>query len=140
MLNENDRQEVVARKMVDADLIFLVEIANKFGAWTGVTLFTKGIVITGLIISGKEYYEKVADSFGPKDENKVSVGDYFRNVSDSLYTNGDGADETEFPTNFMHLKDVKVSAGSGGLTPYNNAFLRVKIEEIDGHIIGSASN
>ncbi|HDT2308019.1 TPA: hypothetical protein QHP34_002648 [Citrobacter braakii] len=139
MSEEKEISTVLSRKITDADLSFCVNIANKHGANLGVTLFCKGIIITGMIISGKEYYDGVADSFGPKKDGVASLGDYFRQVGDAVYSQKDGDEEQEFPNNFIHLKDVKLSAGTSGFTPYNNAFLRLKVEEIDGHIIGIAS-
>lgn len=139
MSEDNMINEVLSRKVVDADLDFLVEIANKLGSFTGVTLFSKGLVITGVIISGKEYYESVANSFKPDREGNIGLGAYFRKVGANAYTDDEDEDKS-FPSNFMHLKDVKILTGNGNFSPLNNAFLRLKIEEIDGHIIGIASN
>lgn len=136
MSDIKDLSVVHARKTIDADLSFLVNIANNQNVWTGVTLFSKGFIITGIVISGKEYYNTVADSFA-KNEIGNLYGDYFRKVAVEAYSNDEN--NKLIPANFIHLKDVKISAGNGGLQPIKNGYLRLKLEEIDGHMIGSAS-
>lgn len=139
MSEEKEFSTVLSRKITDADLSFCVDMANKHEANMGVTLFCKGIIITGMIISGREYYAGVADSFGLKQDGASAWGDYFRQIGGAFYSKQDGEEDKEFPNSFIHLKDVQLSAGTSGFTPYKNAFLRLKVEEIDGHIIGIAS-
>ncbi|HGK4675278.1 TPA: hypothetical protein ACJ2WV_004579 [Kluyvera georgiana] len=139
MSEEKEFSTVLSRKITDADLSFCVDMANKHEANMGVTLFCKGVIITGMIISGREYYAGVANSFGMKQDGASAWGDYFRQVGGAVYSKQDGEEDKEFPNIFIHLKDVKLSAGTSGFTPYKNAFLRLKVEEIDGHIIGIAS-
>ncbi|EIV2907035.1 gas vesicle protein [Citrobacter braakii] len=139
MSKDNEIDNVIATKMRDADLVFLAQIANNINFGMGVTLFCKGALITGTTISGKEYYESVATLFGPKSSEEVSIADYFSNTAVNVYTEKKDTPDYEIPLNFIHLKNVAFISGNGQFIPYNGAFLRLKIEEIDGHIIGVAT-
>lgn len=44
------------------------------------------------------------------------------------------------PTNFIHLNEVSLLKGDGNMFNFSNGLLRVKIEEIDGIIIGRLGN
>src|SRR5690349_5289527 len=48
---------------VDWHLQLLVEDANDFGMEVPITLFVSGAVITGILTSGKVYFEQFADKF-----------------------------------------------------------------------------
>lgn len=139
MSKDNEIENVLARKMRDADLVFLAQIANNINFGMGITLFCKGTLITGTTISGKEYYESVAASFGPQSSGEGSIADYFSKTAENVYTEKKDTPDYEIPLNFIHLKNVAFSSGNGQFIPYNGAFLRLKIEEIDGHIIGAAT-
>lgn len=134
MSEENKEiQQVFSRKLCDHDLLKFADNANRYNFQVGVTLVCKGLMISGLIISGRDYYEGVADSFGPNEDSTVAFSNYFRNAAKDRYS-PETYDDVEI--NFIHLKNVSVRIGDGQFGDFNKAFLRLKIEEIDGYIFG----
>ena len=142
MESDKNLEAVVSVKPRDADLLFFVDIANKYEVEMGVTLLIKGVWISGEIISGKTYYESLVKSFGPYQEGSLveSIADYFKGTAKVFYTKPEDQDDCSIPNNFMHLKNITQNNGSGSMAKMNNAFLRVKIEEIDGYILGKSTN
>ena len=62
-MNEDfELQEVLSFKVKDSDLSFLNGMVNKLDFGIGITLFVKGCVITGSLISGRKYYSIVSDN------------------------------------------------------------------------------
>lgn len=142
MESHKELDTVISVKPRDADLLFFVDIANSHGVEMGITLLVKGVWISGDIISGKTYYESLAKSLGSYQEGSVaeSIADYFKGTADIFYKNTEGQDDYVIPNNFLHLKDITQNNGSGRMAVMNNAFLRVKVEEIDGYIFGKSTN
>ncbi|CND92194.1 Uncharacterised protein [Yersinia rohdei] len=133
---ESKIQEVISLKTRDSDLLYLVRMAN-FGVGVGVTLFSKGTIITGTLMSGKEYYETVASKLSEAGEFGAVLAEYYTHKAKELYTPSDDADK-EMPLNFLHLKESSFFKGDGGLLKMQNSVLRIKIEEIDGHYVGNS--
>lgn len=136
MADDNDFQQTLVHKVRDSDLVFLVNIVNKTHASIGVSLLIKGTFVTGQLISGKTYYESVAEELKTAGDAGVSLSAYFSNKADSIYSPEEGKDA---PNGFLHLKEVSVRNSGGDLGAINGACVRIKIEEIDGHFLGSMS-
>jgi hypothetical protein len=127
-------EELLARKIVDNDLVFFAEIASFANFSLGVTLLSKGAVLTGNLISAKSYYSGVGSSFGPRESNAVAISEFFWKKFDASPT--DYETEKDQEINFLHLSDVRMLVGNGSFTSFNGGFLRIKLEEIDGHMVG----
>lgn len=128
-----DIQSVTALKMIDSDLLALVRAAN-VGAEIGITLLSKGVVISGLLTSGKNYYEdcqKKLSGAGPIGE---AIGSYFN----AAKTHYEVSEKNVIPLNFLHLKDAVIVAGQNR-SAFENSIFRIKIEEIDGFFIGNVT-
>ena len=50
---KNEIQEVFSRKICDHDLLKFADNANRYNFQVGVTLICKGLMISGLVISGR---------------------------------------------------------------------------------------
>ncbi|QET15127.1 hypothetical protein [Klebsiella pneumoniae] len=122
---------VNSSKMRDADLLALTRMAN-IGAGIGVTLLSKGTVISGVLTSGKKYYEDCEKKLDGKGPIAEAIGSYFAQAK-SHY---DISEENQIPLNFLHLENVVIMAGSARI-PYEGAIFRIKIEEVDGFFIGN---
>lgn len=127
-----------AMKSKDATVTYRASIAN-LGTGVSITLFLSGVVVTGNLISGKQYYESIAsDIKGSGGESAEIIAKYFSEVGEAVYGLNDEADAP--PTNFIHLNEVSLLKGDGNMFNFSNGLLRVKIEEIDGIIIGRLGN
>ena len=116
---------------------FLVShvIAANNGLSFSITLNVGGILISGLLIGGKEYFQEFGRVFQDAHPN-----DPDRTYEKSIQALGDiydGSDAKEPPL-YIHLKDAKFySGGIGSGTPKDGALWRGRISSVDGFILGS---
>ncbi|HAC7850952.1 TPA_asm: hypothetical protein G0E33_08695 [Salmonella enterica] len=129
--SEMELQNVVSHKIKDRDLVLLVRMANA-GVEIGITLLSKGVMISGLLVSGKSYYEDCVKKMSAAGSTGQGISEYFSQAQE-LY---EPSEDKEIPLNFLHLKDAVILTGQNR-TSYNGAIFRIKIEEIDGFFIGN---
>ena len=136
--NENAMQNVISNKILDADLIFFAEAANNHGISVGVTLFSKGAVITGSTISGKAYYERLVKSLGPYEHgSKLEiVADYLNGAKKEYEALSEAGEEC----NYLHLEKISIISSGDKVSPINNALLRINIGEVEGYILGGPNS
>lgn len=134
-MSQNELNEVLAYKMKDADLLTIADLANEINSEIGITLFVKGALVTGITISGSKYYEANIKAISEiSSTTSQLLSRHFREGL-SYYQAGEN-ENFEYPQNFLHLKDVSFKLGEGKLSPVPNGLLRIKIEEVDGFILG----
>ncbi|SUW63465.1 Uncharacterised protein [Buttiauxella agrestis] len=137
MSEDAELEQVLALKVRDEDLMFLNNIVNQTDCGIGITLFVHGGVISGTLISGKKYYKFVADNLKAAGPSGEALSQFFERKGSTGYTSEDPS--FEYPNNFLHLENVQIRNGEGKMGLLNNAMLRLKIEEIEGHILGNIS-
>lgn len=131
---ENDRQEVLTSKIRDNVLLNIVNMVNYEKINLSMTLFCKGTVIGGDVISGKEYFASMVEL---TEQKSSDLSGLYQEVSGNFYTEMD-QEKAQIPLNYIHMKNVVLNYG-GRLTPLEGGFLRLSIDEIDGHIVGRLS-
>lgn len=131
----NEVSNVIANKITDVDLVFIAGLANKLDLGIGLTLFVKGSVISGKTIPGSAYYNHLISSLEEyQDSSKVGVfADFLKEAEDSFTI--DKIEEME-DFEFIHLMDVSTKNGDGSFSSINGGPIRLKIQEIDGYILG----
>ena len=149
-----------------ADLISLM--VNKAGMQLGVTLFLKGIVITGTLISEREYLKALSEAFvtqarksAPnklsKDELKAlqDTFDFTTLTEDSYPEQGDLSgddedDEDDFDLDddvgsttirHLHLKDPAILSPQPSITFTHGEFsmMRLRLTTVDGWMLGRST-
>ena len=118
--------------------------ANVDGITTAITMNTGGLTVSGYIISGKEYFEAIADlykeQFPPNSQG--AVRDAILNIGNSMYTEEQvrAQQAAGYPPTFIHLRDARIYSNSGGPLPANTGvYWRGKIDAVDGFWIGVLS-
>jgi hypothetical protein len=134
----NAMQNVISNKILDSDLVFFAEAANKYGLSVGVTLFSKGAVIAGSTISGKAYYERLVKSLGPYEHgSKIEiVADYLNGAKKEYEVLSEASDDY----NYLHLEKISIISTGDKVSPFNDALLRINIGEVEGYILGSPNS
>lgn len=135
MSEEVELQNVLAVKVKDEDLLFLNDIVNRTNCGIGITLFVGGNIISGTLIAGRKYYKFVSDNLKAIGSEGEALSQYFEKKGDVGYTSEDP--DFKYPNNFLHLENVQVRSDKGTMDTLANAMLRVKIEEVEGHIFGN---
>ncbi|UYZ39026.1 hypothetical protein OD350_28560 (plasmid) [Clostridium beijerinckii] len=123
----------------DAILLDFVRFTNRTNIQFGVTLFSNGQILSGKLISYKEYVEILANSFKGNDAVETLFANYFNSCKEKEEENKDPEDiETESPPNFIHLKDIKIVKGNIVESRIDNP-LRLKLSDVSGFIVGEIS-
>lgn len=128
-------EEVIASKVSDNVILNIVNMVNYGQVNLDMTLFCKGTVIAGDVISGKEYFTTMAESLS---ERSSQVSQFYTGVCNEFYE-AKASDYDPIPLNYIHLKNVSVKGGNTSFAPFEGGLLRMRIDEIDGHMIGRAS-
>lgn len=114
----------------DSILEYFVVVANHKELTLDITLNVKGAIVTGTMISAREYFLMLSQTFEDGDDLAQMISEQLQKAGESGNTDEDGA-------NFIHLKDAKIYCGDSKPTPSKGTVLwRGKLSEIDGFCIG----
>jgi hypothetical protein len=115
----------------DSILEFFVQASNKHDFSLDITLNVKGAVITGTLVSAKEYFDSLSETF--EDGSDVA-----QKLSEELARAGESVEENQSTeAHFIHLKNTKVYCGDSKPTPSKGKIMwRGKISEVDGFFLG----
>lgn len=118
----------------DSVLEFFVKASNKHDFSLDITLNVKGSVISGTMVSAKEYFDALSETFEDGSEIAQELSEQLSIASESAESNGDAE------AHFIHLKNTKVYIGDSKSTPSKGQILwRGKLKEIDGFFLGKIS-
>lgn len=120
----------------------LVNVVNQGELSFGITLNVGGFLISGLLISGKEYFGGFGGDFaaGIDDENAAAMIQETFNKYGSIYDvdEVEGRDEGLPRPAYIHLKDAKFYNTSGDPVPSNQGvWWRGRISEVQGFVLGT---
>lgn len=132
----------------DECLTSLVQIANLFGVFTGVTLTLGGIVITGEIVSGVAYFKGLSEALnasGATVEHTPALHKVFEAYG-RLYEPKQATGSDELPDEpvttpvYIHLKDARILLPNGQFIPSGGCtWWRGRLAAVDGYILGCLS-
>ncbi|WP_429351769.1 gas vesicle accessory protein GvpU [Paenibacillus sp. 4624] len=109
-------------------LVALVEVADSLSL--GLTLNVGGTLVSGLLISNKDYFESIADEFESVNEDGAKLASLYRRFAATHYSDTSGDAITEY----IHLKDVVIAQGE---TSYLIKLWRGKLNSVDGFSFGT---
>ncbi|HGZ6487347.1 TPA: gas vesicle accessory protein GvpU [Vibrio parahaemolyticus] len=116
---------------VDWFLANIVANVNLSGESYGITLYCNGMIITGELISGKEYFESLSQRFAsascPAEEHFVVEREYYSNL----------IDDNSSITTFIHMKEAKVMHINGKSIPANGCLWRGQLSHVTGFHFGT---
>lgn len=114
----------------DNILAFLVQATNKHDVSIDITLNVNGAIVTGTIVSAKEYFVSLSETFEDGSEVAQQLSEKFAQAGEAI----DSEDGGE--ASFIHLKDAKVFCGSSKATPSKGAALwRGPLSDINGFFL-----
>lgn len=119
----------------DNTLEYFVKASNKHGFSLDISLNVNGAVISGTMISAKEYFDYLSETFEEGSEVAQALSEQFSLASEASESNG------EAEAHFIHLKNTKIYCGDNKSTPSKGKiFWRGKIAEVDGFFLGKISD
>ncbi|OWV88890.1 hypothetical protein ATY78_20540 [Rhizobium sp. R635] len=114
----------------------LVDFANNTSFRIGIILNVKGIMVSGVLIGGKQYFELFADRFASGFADK-DTADHLREHYRSLGEIYDEPQANVSRPSFIHLVDAQVYDPSGSKLPSENGELwRGRVSSVDGFFLG----
>lgn len=117
----------------DNILEFFVKASNKHDFSLDITLLVNGAVVSGTMVSAKEYFETLSESF--EDGNDIAQA-----LSEQLTKAGESVDSNNDEANFIHLKNTQIYCGDSKPTPSKGKILwRGKLNEVDSFFLGKIS-
>ncbi len=122
-------------------LASFVKLANDLEVNIGVTLIVGGSVISGLIISGRQFLQAVGttmDQALPAEASKGAFHGHFEKLAESIYGKPAGGNPSGEPT-YIHLKNARVFSPAPGANPTEVPGLhwRVRLDEVQAFTLGT---
>lgn len=132
---------------IDWFLRILVKTVNKNGGEIGLTLNVGGVIISGLLCSGNDYFHQFGDTFGnalyPNDKEKSDdIAKSYHLLGDNIYPVGqDKCDEDESKITFIHMREAFFYSPQGGTIPTSaqGILWRGKLADVNGFSLGCFS-
>jgi hypothetical protein len=138
--NDADSTGRVFASDVDWHLQLLVEDANDFGVELAITLFVPGAVVTGILTSGKVYFDRFADKFAagwPEDgrdairASMATPGEVY-----PLLVPGEKSPRKK-PAQYIHLRDAQVICPQGNRPGLGEGMLwRGRLQQVAAYSLG----
>ncbi|MBD2298939.1 hypothetical protein H6G80_03975 [Nostoc sp. FACHB-87] len=127
---------------VDPILSFIVEtVEESKNIEFPLTIFTKGIIVTGLVIPMEKFFDNTIQKFvmgtGDLSARELLI-DVFKQTSITILDiSEEERKERGFLTHtYIHLKNVKIISNGTTYSISNENCWRVKLDEVDGFTIG----
>ena len=127
----------------DIFLRILVDVVNQNVGQFDVTLTVGGLLVTGIIVSGKDYFAGIADEIrSSTNDGSNTLADVFQRVGSDIYQSSDEAQEDGGPLPaFIHLRDAHfVSPGERPIPANRGVYWRGRLSAVDGFCFGTMSS
>nr|WP_288356451.1 gas vesicle accessory protein GvpU [uncultured Pseudomonas sp.] len=140
-----DLAKLMATKDKDWFLSMLVKIANNGPGEFGVTLNVGGSIISGMLISGRKYFDEFAKQFATpfRGENEDSESPsieatlkQFGQIYDKT-ENEETDDKENNPVSYIHLRDANIFFRDGTIPTNQGVLWRGKLSSVDGFSLGN---
>ena len=145
MIDERNQRGDGMRGSRDWFLQELVRMANDHpdAVALPVTLSVKGLLVSGVLVSGKAYFEGFANTLATavtnvSDDSRWRIREMFAQYAD-LYKKDRGSPVAQAPRDapeFIHLGDAQFFIGSNLIPTGQKVWWRGRIAEVDGFILG----
>jgi hypothetical protein len=119
-----------------ARLVFFANQGSRFP----ITLSLRGVLISGMLVGGAEYFKKFGSDFralGTTDEDKATLESWAANYAEIYEASPDGNSIASEPT-YIHIMEGRYFAPGQRPIPSNAGLLwRGRLSEVDGFSLGT---
>jgi hypothetical protein len=111
----------------------------------GITLQVSGILVSGTLVNGKQYFEEFSILFadGFKSDQDLELAASFKTLIGSnkeIYTSKRASESDLPPPGYIHLKNARFfTPGQNAIPNPPGALWRGRISEVGGFFLGSLS-
>jgi hypothetical protein len=130
------------RSFGDPVLAVLYSAVTSSGGEVGMSLLVGGTWVSGMLCSPRSWYEQVAHLVDQSTDG--GFGLVFRELGRNIYPTDDeveaGVAESrpdDRPIGFLHLRDARTVSTSGTVPTDMGGLLRLRIEQVDGWLVGN---
>lgn len=140
--SEDEVEPQLVRHEADWMLEMLVDMAND-GLETGITLQVSGFLVSGSLVSGKQYFEGIGTEYGNAvpGESGQTLKASFSSLG-NIYADLDHAKKKgiKVPTpNYIHLKEARFFHTGAPIPGNRGVWWRGRLSEVAGFALGSLS-
>lgn len=119
----------------------LVDIVNATQVRIGITLQTGGMLVSGMLVSGKDFFEgfaaNFASGFPSHDEGVENIKQRFVDFGD-IYAPQEGETPMEYPPHFVHLANARFFGAADNPIPGRpGVWWRGRLSEVSGFLLGT---
>lgn len=115
----------------------LVKSVNESGLLVGITLTVGGMLVTGTLVGGREYFEDFADKVAASAEDDAGAAQVQAIFADLGAIYDRDPEPGEPLPSYIHLKDVRFFSPSGQCLPdHDGAWWRGRIDSVQGFMLG----
>lgn len=122
-----------------------VHLAEAYNIEQGITLNVGGVLITGVVMSGRSYFKELGEFVKSKTHGTPSeaigqaIGDANSQWSE-MFPEAELESEAPYrPTNYIHLRNAFVIGSNGLMSDKKGALWRGKLSAVDGYFFGNST-
>jgi hypothetical protein len=125
---------------IDPHLVFLVKLVNDFGIEISMTITVGGLLITGMLSSGQNYFRTFGEEFaaGFPGDSGATFRELYSQMAESKYplrkakTENEETDSTHII--YLHMRNSHILLANGTMIPTDGegTWWRGKLEAVDG--------
>lgn len=139
---EDLEQKEVADEDADWFLQNLVSSVNKGAVSFTITLNVGGLLVSGMLISGRTYFKEFGsqfeDAFPSDGEKERTIEKAIHNLTKIYDEPESGEGSSQPPPRYIHLRDAKFYHPSlGGAMPSQGILWRGRLNVVEGFFLGS---
>lgn len=143
-MEEQEKQQLEQRLEIDGVSVDwylqrLVSMVNRAPIEMGISLVANGALVSGTLISGKQYFEtfarEISQAWPGDDEAKESIRSAF--ASNAEMYEADTEEENLPLPQYIHLKNATVRTPNGPIPAQGGMLWRGKLNAISGFSLGS---
>lgn len=109
------------------------------GAEVGITLHSSGLIVSGMLISGRSYFEKLIENLESSPDTGAHAFAQLFSPFQDMYANNEVTDAQKgaalLPTGYIHLRDARTFSPTGQSLP--GTLWRARLTEITGWSLGN---
>jgi hypothetical protein len=130
---------------VDWFLANQVHLADAYGIEQGITLNVGGVLVSGMLIGGRKYFQELSDQIRRVTAGTASEG-YGELMGDThsafVEVYPERQPDQPYPyrrINYIHLRGALTFGSNGIMSPREGVYWRGKLSSVDGYSFGNLS-
>jgi hypothetical protein len=138
--DDNQNKELSTSTKIDHILRFIASIVRSTNMEIGVTLYVKGIVVSGLAISPEQYFDGLAQEFEKAKGNQEVTQAFakgFRTYRDTAASLRQESQDNKPDPVYIHLKNAKFISSVVFNPNDTGVYWRGRLDQVDGFSFGN---